>query len=178
MMIMIFLAAQAASIEDKKSSMQPVPLNDGIALFQKICFDKFPDPKAAMQAVAEPDLQLTKSPETPSEAMQPGNMWTSPTARVTYVDADWMPIDIGSPQCSVAVLIEGQPLHSTVAEAMTNDLKLPKVKFGKDRASAQTKWDIPQTNGDNWRMFLNTSQTPSGTEMRTVIMNLRAKKRR
>jgi hypothetical protein len=52
------------------------------------------------------------------------------------------------------------------------------VKFGKDAASAQTRWDIPQPNGDKWRMFLSTSQTPSGTEMRTVIMDLRGKKKK
>jgi hypothetical protein len=177
-MMLILLALQAAPLAEMKSSMQPVSVQEGVALFQQVCFAKFPDPKAAMEIIADPALGLTKLPETPSQAMQPGDAWTSPKAQISYVDAEWMPMDMGSPQCSVTVVIEGQPLHSTIAGAMTTSLQLPLVKFGKDAASAQTRWDIPQPNGDKWRMFLSTSQTPSGTEMRTVIMNLRGKKKK
>ena len=177
-MMLIFMALQAAPLAEIKSSMHPVSVEESVAIFNRICFAKFPDAKAAKGIIADPALELTKLPETPSQAMQPGDAWTSPKAQVSYVDADWMPMDMGSPQCSVTVVIEGQPLHSTIAGAMTTSLQLPLVKFGKDAASAQSKWDIPQPNGDKWRMFLSTSQTPSGTEMRTVIMNLRGKKKK
>ena len=177
-MITLLLLLQAAPIAEMKSSMQPVSFEEGVALFRQVCFAKFPDPKAAIAIIADPALGLTKLPETPSQAMQPGDTWTSPKAQVTYVDAEWMPMDMGSPQCSVTVVIEGQPLHSTIAGAMTSSLQLPLVKFGQDAASAQTKWDISQPNGDKWRMFLGTRQTPSGTEMRTVMMNLRGKKKK
>ena len=177
-MIAIFLALQTAPLAEMKSLMQPVSSDEGIALFQQICFSKFPDPKAAMEVIVDPAMGLTKQPETPSQAMQPGDAWTSPKARVTYVDAEWMPLDMGSPQCSVTVVLQGQPLHSEVAAAMVESLKLPNVKFGKNAVSASTKWDVPQSNGDKWRLFLSTTQTPSGTEMFTVIMNLRGKKKK
>ena len=177
-MIAIFIAVQAAPLADMKSLMQPVSAAEGIGLFQQICFSKFPNPKAAMEVISDPAMGLTKQPETPSQAMQPGDAWTSPKARVTYVDAEWMPFDLGSPQCSVTVVLQGQPLHSEVATTMVETLKLPDVKFGKNAASASSKWDVPQPNGDKWRLFLNTTQTPSGTEMYTVIMNLRGKKKK
>lgn len=177
-MILIYLALQAAPLAEMKSSMQPVSVEEGVAIFDRFCFAKFPDAKAALEIIADPVFGLTKLPETPSQAMQPGDAWTSPNAQLTYVDADWMPMDMGSPQCSVTVVLEGQPLHSDAAGAMAATLKLPAVKFGKNAASASTKWDVLQTNGDKWRMFLSTSQTPSGTEMRTVIMNLRGKKKK
>lgn len=177
-MITILIALQAAPLAEMKSTMQPVSVDEGVELFNQVCFAKFPDPKAAMEIIADPAMGLSKLPETPSQAMQPGDAWTSPKAQVTYVDAEWMPMDMGSPQCSVTVVLEGQPLHSEVAGAMTETLKLPDVKFGKNANSASTKWDVLQPNGDKWRMFLSTSQTPSGTEMRTVIMNLRGKKKK
>lgn len=176
-MIILFLALQAAPLADMKSSMETVSVDEGVALFSQVCFEKFPDPKAAMEVIANPELGLTKLPETPSQAMQPGDAWTSPKVQVTYVDADWMPMDMGSPQCSVTVVLEGQPLHGAIAAAMTANMQLPTVKFGKDGSRAQTKWDIAQTNGDKWRLFLTTTQTPSGTEMRTNLMNLRGKKK-
>jgi hypothetical protein len=177
-LITIFLALQAAPLGEMKSSMQPVSLEDGVALFNNICFEKFPDSKAVMEIIASPELELTKLPETPSQAMQPGDAWTSSNARVSYVDADWMPVDLGSPQCSVTVVLNGEPLHSDIASAMTTKMQLPIVKYGKNSANAQTKWDIPQSNGDKWRLFLSSTQTPSGTELRAVIMNLRGKKKK
>ena len=182
-MIAIFVALQIAPLAEMKSEMQPMSVDEGVALFQQICFDKFLDSDAVLNIVADPAMSLTKQLKTPTQAMQPGDVWTSPKARVTYVDAEWMPLDIGSPQCSVTVVLQGQPVHSEVAAAMTAALKLPDVKFGKNASNASTKWastkwDLPQTNGDKWRLFLNISQTPSGTEMRTVIMNLRGKKKK
>ncbi len=177
-MITLFLALQAAPLAEMKSSMQPVSLEEGVALFSKICFEKFPDSKAVMEIISSPELELTKLPETPSQAMQPGDAWTSSNARVSYVDAEWMPVDLGSPQCSVTVVLNGQPLHGDIASAMTTKMQLPPVKYGKNSANAQTKWDIPQSNGDKWRLFLSSTQTPSGTELRAVIMNLRGKKKK
>lgn len=177
-MITLLFALQAAPIAEMKSSMQPVTIQEGIALFNQICFAKFPDAKAARENITDPAMGLTKLPETPSQAMQPGDAWTSPKMQVGYVDADWLPMDFGSPQCTVTVVLEGKPSHNSIAGALTTGLQLPAVKFGKDSANAQTKWDIPQSNGDKWRIFLSTNQTPNETEMRTVIMNLRGKKKK
>lgn len=177
-MIALFLALQAAPLADMKSSMQPVPLDEGVGLFNQICFETMPDPKAAMNIINSPELELVKLPETPTQAMQPGDAWASPKMSVTYVDAQWLPMDFGSPQCSVTVLIEGDATHSALATAMQAKLQLPAVKFGKDAESARTMWDIPQTNGDKWRLFLTSTITPSGTQMTASIMNLRGKKKK
>jgi hypothetical protein len=177
-MIAILLALQAAPLTATKSSMEPVSVDSGIALFSKLCFEKFPDTKAALEAIADPPLGLTKEIKTPTQAMQPGDSWTSASARVTYVDADWLPRDFGSPQCTVTILLAGEPSHGEAAQAMATKLALPPVKFGKDGPSAQTRWDKPSVAPAIWRIFLTTQKTPSGTEMRMVNMNLRGKKKK
>jgi hypothetical protein len=87
-------------------------------------------------------------------------------------------MDFGSPQCSVTVVLEGEPLHSAIATTLQAKLQLPTVKFGKEAESARTMWDVPQTNGDKWRLFLTSTKTPSGTQMSATIMNLRGKKKK
>lgn len=177
-MISIMLALQTAPVAEMKSSMPPVSIEESVEFFNKVCFETFPDAKRALEVIASPDLQLSKLPETPSEAMQPGDAWSSPKARVTYVDADWLPLDLGSPQCSVTMVVNGQPLHSEIASVMAATLQLPAVKFGKERRSSETMWDVPQTNGDKWRLFLTSTKTPSETEFHAVIMNLRSKRKK
>lgn len=174
-MISLLIALQIAPIAEMKSAMETVPVEEGVATFKRICFDPFPDPAASLAAIDSSDPAFTKSPKTPSQAMQPGDRWTSTRAEATYVDAAWLPIDFGAPQCSMTVALTGEVAHSIVAAALGSALALPATKFGKDGRSARTMWDVPQANGDKWRLFLTTTQTPSGTEMRTNIMNLRAK---
>ncbi len=176
-MILFLLAADAAPVMDMQSPMQAVSVDKGVDLFKRICFTPFPDPAAAQQAIADPALNLVKQTKTPTEAMQPGDRWTSNMVQVSYVDADWMPRDIGSPQCSVTVLLEGAPQHSDVATVFKSALALPEVKLGKNGARAQTTWDVPGRDPDKWRIFLTTENTPSGPEMRAIIMNLRGKKK-
>jgi hypothetical protein len=177
-MITLFLALQAAPLAEMKSSMQPVSLDESVGLFSRICFETMPDSKAAMEVINSPDLELIKLPETPTQAMQPGDAWASSKLAVTYVDAQWLPMDFGSPQCSVTVVLEGEPLHSAIATTMQTKLQLPTVKFGKEAESTRTMWDVPQTSGDKWRLFLTSNKTPSGTQMSATIMNLRGKKKK
>ena len=174
-MISALLMLMSTPLNEMKSSMEPVSMDQGISMFSKLCFEKFPDSKAVLDAIGDPALGLTKLPKTPSEAMQPGDSWSSSTARVTYVDADWLPSDFGSPQCSATVLLSGKPSHSSIAKAMTTKLALPTVKFGKDGARAQTKWDKAGLALATWRIFLTTEQTPSGIQMRVINTNMRGK---
>ena len=176
-MIGLVLAMQLAAppAADMKSSMQPVSVEDGVALFKRVCFAPFPDPKAAQAVIADPALGLTKEGETPSQAMQPGDAWMSPTARVTYVDSEWLPRDFGNPQCGVTVALEGAPEHLAIEAAVIATLALPPGKGGKNIPRGQTQWDLPR-GPDTWRMFLSTETTPSGKEMRVIMMNLRGKK--
>ena len=175
-MILFALAMQAAGIPaaDMKSSMQPLSAIEAVALFKRVCYDPFPDPKASLAVIADPALGLTKLPETPSQAMQPGDAWTSPTAQVTYVDAEWLPRDFGSPQCGITVALDSAPDHLTVEAAFITAMGLPPGKGGKNGPSGQTQWDMPHAP-DSWRLFVNTSATPSGKELRATIMNLRGK---
>lgn len=175
-MILLSLALQAAGPlgADMQSSMQPLPVAEAAALFKRVCYAPFPDPKAALAAIADPALGLTKLPETPSQAMQPGDAWTSPGAQVTYVEADWLPRDFGSPQCGVVVKLEGAPDHLAVEAGFVSALGLPPGKGGKNKPNGQTQWDLPHAP-DTWRLFVSTNTTPSGKELRATIMNLRGK---
>lgn len=176
-MILLALAMQAAGIPaaDMKSSMKQVSAAEAAELFKRVCYAPFPDPKASLAVIADPALGLTKLPETPSQAMQPGDAWTSPTARVTYVDADWLPRDFGSPQCGITVALADAPDHLAVETAFITAMALPPGKGGKNKATGQTQWDMPRAP-DSWRLFVSTSTTPSGKELRATIMNLRGKK--
>ena len=176
-MIFLLLAMQAAgpSPVDMKSSMQPLPVAEAAALFKRVCYDPFPDPRASLAVIADPALGLAKLPETPSQAMQPGDAWSSSSARVTYVDAEWLPRDFGSPQCGITVALDGAPEHLAVEAAFVAAMALPPGKGGKNKPTGQTQWDMPHAP-DNWRLFVSTSTTPSGKELRATIMNLRGKK--
>lgn len=175
---MIFAAVLLAGIPAgaMQSGMQQVPVADGVALFKRACFDPFPVPSAALTAIEDPALGLTKQIKTPTQAMQPGDAWVSPSARVTYVDAEWMPRNMGTPQCGVTVSLADAPQHLDVASAFAAGLGLPAGKLGKNGPSGQSRWDLPKADG-SWRLFLSTQQTPSGVEMQAIMMNLRGKKK-
>lgn len=177
-MMILLLATQLAPIAEMKTTMQTVLVEEGVATFKRICFDPFPAPAAALAVIEDPALGFVKSPKTPSQAMQPGDRWTSAKAVATYVDAPFLPADFGSPQCSVTVALDGNPPHAQAAATLISSLALPTTRIGKDGANARTMWDVPQTNGDKWRIFLTTEQTPNGSEMQINIMNLRGKKKR
>lgn len=177
-MMILLLAMQVAPMAEMKTTIQTTSVEEGVASFKRICFDPFPAPAATLAAIEDPALGFVRSPKTPLQAMQPGDRWTSAKAVVTYVDAPFLPADFGSPQCSVTVALDGNPPHGQAAAALSSNLALPTTKIGKDGAKAQTMWDIPQTNGDKWRVFLTTEQTPNGSEMQMNIMNLRGKKKK
>ena len=175
MLLLLALQAAAPQPAEMQSSMRPVAMAEATALFKRVCFDPFPDPKASLAVIADPALGLSKQPETPSQAMQPGDSWTSPTAQISYVDAEWLPRDFGSPQCGMTVALAGVPEHLAVEATMTTALGLPSGKGGKNKPRGQTEWNIPGKGADIWRLFLTTQTTPSGKEMRVIIMNLRGK---
>ena len=178
-MLGLLLAMQMTPPGDGlQSTMEPVSAQEAVGLFQKVCFDPFPDPQASQAAIADPALGLEKMVETPSQAMQPGDTWTSARAKVGYVDADWMPRDLGSPQCSVVVALDGKAVHGDVANAFAAKLGLPEGKIGKNGPHATSRWDVAGRDPDSWRIFLSTQQTFSGTELRMTMMNLRGKKKK
>lgn len=174
----LLIIASATTMAGDQNVLHAVSLDEGIGFFQRICFMPFPDPARSLLVIEEPKLELVKERETPSQAMQPGDAWMSSNLRVTYVDADWLPRDFGSPQCSVTVALEGDAAPEAVASAFAKTLGLPGYRIPKAGLRSQTQWDIPGRAPDAWRIFLTTQKTPAGTEMRATIMNLRGKKAR
>ncbi|MEO8723028.1 MAG: hypothetical protein ABI395_05820 [Sphingobium sp.] len=179
-MIAWFIAIQVATnslAQGAESTMTPISAPNGVSLFKEICFDQFPNSQASIEQISRPEYALVKEPETPSQAMQPGDAWFSSTARVTYVDADWMPRDLPSPECSVTVRLKDAPKHGELASLFSSQLNLPQGRIGKDSSRAQSQWDMSGVSPDKWRLFLTTQETPSGTELTMMIMNLRGKKK-
>jgi hypothetical protein len=174
---LVFLIA-AAPLEDMKGTLQPVAIGDAAGLFKKLCFDPFPESAKFTALIADPTLGFVKKPKTPSEAMQPGDIWYAPNASVTYSDADWLPRDLPSPQCTVTVALEGAPTHAEVASAVAAALALPAVKSSGSPARATSQWDMPGRGTDKFRLFLNTQALPSGShEANLILLNLRGKKK-
>jgi hypothetical protein len=178
-MILLLLAAQAGmpNPTDMQSSMRPVPSAEAVALFKRVCFDPFPDTPRVLGAIADPALGLSRLPETPSQAMQPGDAWSSATAQITYVDSEWLPRDFGNPQCSLTASLAGNPEHLAVEAEMTAALGLPPGKGGKNKPRGQTEWNLPGRAPDSWRLFMSTTTTSSGKELRATIMNMRGKRK-
>jgi hypothetical protein len=175
--ITLLLALAGIPDDAMKSSMEPVSIEASVSAFKQICYDPFPSPAASLAIIGNPALGLTQQPKTPSQAMQPGNAWSSRTLEIFYADADWLPRTLGAPQCAVTSLLAGSAVHTDVASAFAAALKLPAGKIGKNGPLAQSQWDMPGRNADKWRIFLVTQLTPSGTEVRATIMNLRARKK-
>ena len=161
-----------------QSSLQSVDANEAVNLFKQICFDPFPDPAKFDAVVAASAFGLVKAPETPSEAMQPGDAWYSAKARVTYVNADWLPRNFGTPQCSVTVNVGGNPTNADIVNILINELKLPNAKSSGNAANTLNQWDLPGIGADKWRLFARTQAgLPGGFEAQFSLLNLRGKKK-
>lgn len=172
------LLAAGAAPADMQGSLEPVTTGDAVSLFRKLCFDPFPEAAKFTAVIADPALGFTKVPKTPSEAMQPGDSWYSSRANVTYADAEWLPRDLPSPQCTVTVRLDGAPAHADIAAALGTALSLPAVKARGGAARAVSQWDMPGQAPDKLRLFLETQALPSGAhEARFALLNLRGKKK-
>lgn len=172
--IWLFAAIQAVSAEnaaDEATASQPA-----FELFKTICFDAFPDPAAAAEAIATHPAGFVKIEKSGMSATQPGDAWTSGDITVTYVDADWLPRDLPSPQCSVSVPLTAGASHSEIATAFGSNFDLPKGKIGKDKPRSISRWDMPGEGKDTWRIFLATEPDGQGSTLQISLLNLRAKK--
>ena len=179
---MIFEVLAMAMVQspllDMKSDMSKVSAEDAIGLFKNVCFDNFPDSAATLAEISKQELALVKQPKTGSQAMQPGDSWFSKSARVTFVNAEWLPRDLPSPQCAITSILSASPVHSEIASSLATTLSLPEGKIGKDSPRSQSRWDMPGVGVDKWRIFLTTQVTPSGPEITISLLNLRGKKKK
>lgn len=175
MTIVMMLAALTSPQVQDGGTLEPLSPNAAVALFKRVCVEPFPDPARFAQGIAASDLGMRKTPETPEQAMQPGDSWFSSTAQVGYAAADWMPRDLPSPQCMLTARLSEVPDHAAIAAAAATTLGLPPGKTsGKGRV--QTQWDVTGPSG-RFRYFLTTMPALAGSyQLRFTILNLRNKK--
>lgn len=115
-------AIAAPQISDPAAALQPVSLADAVAEFKAICADTKSDPAGVAAARAASAWGYQISRESPAMMRQPGNRWESAKAIHGYASADWLPLDLPSPQCSLEVALTplaGDTPKAKIEQAIT-----------------------------------------------------------
>ena len=167
----LLFSLQAAG--DALPEPHPIAMEEGVAVFKRLCMDGFPDPARAQVARTDQALALVQVPKPVQLAQQPGERWVSEQVDHSYVDAAWLPRDLPSPQCAVVFSITEQRNHRALAEAIAPNLALANGKLGKDRPRDTSRWDMEQADGTTHRLFLETVATNTGTQVSLRLLNLR-----
>ena len=163
-----------AAISPASAQPHPIGLEQGMAMFERLCIAGFPDPARAEAARADPVLGLVLVPIPPdARRAYGGGEWVSEQIKLSYVDAKWLPRDLPSPQCSIEFTVAEARNHRALADQVAVQLTLPGGKLGKDRPNGFSQWDKKQADGTTHRLFLETQATATNTRVTLRLLNLR-----
>ena len=169
MAIVALLALPVAAQEEISSASKDWT----VSAFKSLCVDPFGDRAAVEKAVtAFANTTEFRKVQPDAGAPQTGLVWESAKASLSYTDAEWLPRDLPSPQCSLQA---ETPEFDHVAAAQALEANMP-IGAGKQRGKNErlsTQWDFKTANGAKRRLFLSSEPGGPGKVVRVSLLNLR-----
>lgn len=167
--IAVLLASPVAAQEDVSSASK----NWVTSAFKSLCFEPFGDKAEVEKAVAAfAEMTEFRKIEPDPGAPQMGVVWESPKASLSYTDAEWLPRDLPSPQCSLQF---ETPEFDHLGAAQAFEANMP-IGAGKQRGKNErlsTQWDFKGANDAKRRLFLSSEPGGPGKVVKVSLLNLR-----
>lgn len=162
----ISLMCAVMGLMSATASAQDAPLDTSFgaiqSVFQTYCVVPFPDAAAFQNAINDDANGFGIIEKTEAQQRQPGERWTNGFITLSYIDADWMPRDIPSPQCHVTALLDEPLDHLNTAQRLSVDLKLGKGRSSGRANINKTVWNIDLPTGETARVFFDSRPASNG----------------
>lgn len=177
-MMMAILALFAMSAQAQDAAVVPAPpvdapviakpatANDFAAIqdaFKRYCADPFPNAQGFVQAISDDSSGFNKVEKTPDQRQQPGDQFTNGFISLSYVDGDWMPVNVPSPQCRVSARLNGDFDHLAAAQKLQSALALTQGKSSGRANVNKTIWNLTLPTGEAARIFFDSRPASGGS---------------
>jgi hypothetical protein len=143
------------------------------SFFNEVCFGPFGQSEAVQKAV-ETSQSMTFTPiDARPGAPQMGRAWEAPKASVSYTDAEWLPRDLPSPQCTLSLSAEQSFDH---LQSVNSIQEVMPIGMGRTKGKAnafQTEWNFVGPRGEKRRMFMKSSPAGNGISVSVSLLGLR-----
>lgn len=155
---------------------RPIDPAAAVGLFKAVCWDSFRDPAAFHAAVAASPVVLTAVPPAAPDPAQPGELFRSDEAVVSYVASDSLPASIPSRQCSLRVRLSGGSDQLALAARIGAALALPNGRTRTGPSLSITTWDVVGVDMRTTRLLaVSRNGRAGGTELRLSALLLAAR---
>lgn len=175
-MILIPLLLQAAQPapppKPPAETLRTIDSAAAIDAFKALCWSPFRDPEAFHAALAAGPLPLV--PQA-ADSAQPGEVFRSDEAVLTYVASDALPANVPSRQCRLRVRIAGTVDQLALAARIGTALAIPTGRTRTDPSGAETSWDVAAPDGRTVRLIAATRNRTGSTELRLSALLLAAR---
>jgi len=130
--------------------------------FQKYCAEPFPDAAAFRTRVESSDSGFGLVEKSGDQSRQPGDQWTNGFITLSYVDADWMPLNMPSPQCRVTAHLDEALDHLNTAQRLSVEMELGKGRSSGRANVNKTIWNYQSPTGETVRVFFDSKPARNG----------------
>ncbi len=155
---------------------RPIDPAAAIALFKSLCWDSFRDPALFHAAVSASPTPLTPAAPAPAGAAQPGELFHSDEAVLSYVAADNLPPSIPPRQCSLRMRLAGAGDQLALAARIGAALAIPSGRTRTGPTLSITTWDVVGADLRTTRLLaVSRNGRAGGTELRLSALLLAAK---
>jgi len=167
-----FSLASAATVAQASSSeVQSFP--DAFAVFEEYCVQPLPSPDAFLAALRASTLGWQRV-EKRERRLDPPNYFQGRVGELSYVLADNLPTNIGSPTCHFEFKTNSTYQHDEAAQLVAAELNLGAGTSEGTRRRPQTKWETRTAEGMPIRVFLSSNvDVDDGPRARLSISRLR-----
>lgn len=155
---------------------RPIDPAAAVGLFKSVCWNSFRDPAAFHAAVGTSPIALTAVPQAAADPAQPGELFRSDEAVLSYVASDSLPASIPSRQCSLRVRLAGGSDQLALAARIGTALAIPNGRTRTGPSLSITTWDVVGADMRTTRLIAISRNGPSGgTELRMSALLLTAR---
>lgn len=130
--------------------------------FQTYCAEPFPDAAAFRTAIEGNASGFGLIEKSAEQSRQPGDQWTNGFITLSYVDADWMPANVPSPQCRVNAHLDEALDHLNIAQRLSVEMELGSGRSSGRANVNKTIWNNALPSGEPVRVFFDSKPARSG----------------
>ena len=170
-------SAAPAATRVLADTTKPIDPATAVGLFKSLCWDSFRDPATFHAALGASPVTLAPAPPpATADPTQPGELFRSDEAVLSYVASDSLPASIPSRQCSLRVRLAGGADQLALAARIGAALAIPSGRTRTGPTLSITTWDVTGADQRTTRLLaVSHNGRAGGTELRLWALLLAAR---